>query len=58
LISYRAGLLKYDDLITGDRYVFMRSAYLQSRATFLNGGVALPDDFSDYEDDEDWDEDF
>jgi phospholipid-binding lipoprotein MlaA len=56
LISYRAGLLKYDDLITGDRYVFMRSAYLQSRATFLNGGLAPPDDFSDF--DEDWDEDF
>jgi phospholipid-binding lipoprotein MlaA len=54
LISYRAGLLEYDDLITGDRYVFMRSAYLQSRATFLNDGVPLPDDFSDFEDDEDW----
>jgi phospholipid-binding lipoprotein MlaA len=35
VISYRAGLLAVDDLITGDRYVFMRSAYLQSRATFL-----------------------
>lgn len=56
LISYRAGLLEYDDLITGDRYVFMRSAYLQSRETFLNGGLAPPDDFSDF--DEDWDEDF
>lgn len=57
LISYRAGLLDYDELITGDRYVFLRSAYLQSRATFLNGGVPPEDDFSDYEDD-DWDEDF
>jgi phospholipid-binding lipoprotein MlaA len=56
LISYRAGLLSYDDLITGDHYVFMRSAYLQSRATFLNGGVAPPDDFADFEEG-DW-EDF
>jgi phospholipid-binding lipoprotein MlaA len=55
LISYRAGLLSYDDLITGDRYVFMRSAYLQSRATFLNGGVAPPDDFADFDDD-DWED--
>ena len=35
-VSFRAGLLDYDELITGDRYVFMRSAYLQNRATFLN----------------------
>jgi phospholipid-binding lipoprotein MlaA len=55
LISYRAGLLAYDDMITGDRYVFMRSAYLQSRETFLNGGVAPPDDFSNFEED-DWED--
>jgi phospholipid-binding lipoprotein MlaA len=57
-ISIRASLLDYDDLITGDRYVFMRSAYLQSRETFLNGGVPPPDDFADSEDDLEWDEDF
>jgi phospholipid-binding lipoprotein MlaA len=57
LISYRAGLLDYDELITGDRYVFLRSAYLQSRATFLNGGVPLEDDFANFDDDGDWDED-
>jgi phospholipid-binding lipoprotein MlaA len=57
-ISLRAGLLDYDELITGDRYVFLRSAYLQSRATFLNGGVPPPDDFADSEDDIDWDEEF
>lgn len=57
-ISLRAGLLDYDELITGDRYVFMRSAYLQSRATFLNGGVPPPDDFADSEDEMDWGDDF
>ena len=57
-ISLRAGLLDYDDLITGDRYVFMRSAYLQSRATFLNGGVPPPDDFADSDDELDWDDEF
>ncbi len=55
-ISYRADFLDYDELVTGDRYVFYRSAYLQSRATFLNGGVPPEDDFSDFEDDLDWDE--
>ena len=56
-ISYRAGLLDYDDLVTGDRYVFFRSAYLQSREAFLNGGEAPTDDFSD-SDDADWGDDF
>jgi hypothetical protein len=32
----------------------MRSAYLQSRATFLNDGVPPVDDFADFDDDEDW----
>jgi phospholipid-binding lipoprotein MlaA len=54
VISYRAGLLAIDDLITGDRYVFMRSAYLQSRATYLNGGVPPVDDFADFGGDDDW----
>lgn len=56
VISYRAGLLDVDDLVTGDRYVFMRSAYLQSRATYLNDGVPPPDEFDNFEDDEDWEE--
>ncbi|MDJ0877525.1 MAG: VacJ family lipoprotein [Halieaceae bacterium] len=54
-ISWRAGLLDYDDLITGDKYVFMRSAYLQSRATFLNGGIPPDEGFADDEDDLEWD---
>ena len=57
LIDGRARLLKADDLITGDRYIFVRDAYLQARETFVNDGV-VQDSFSDFEEDgEDW-EDF
>lgn len=55
-IDTRANLLQADTLITGDRYIFFRNAYLQSRETFLNGGVVI-DDFSDFEEGEDY-EDF
>jgi phospholipid-binding lipoprotein MlaA len=57
LIDGRARLLKADELITGDRYIFVRDAYMQARETFVNDGV-VQDSFSDFEDsDEDW-EDF
>lgn len=57
LIHGRASLLKADELITGDRYIFVRDAYLQARETFVNDGV-VQDSFSDFEQsDEDW-EDF
>lgn len=36
-IDIRARLLKADDLITGDRYIFIRNAYLERREFFLNG---------------------
>ena len=55
VIDYRAGLLDAEDLITGDRYIFLRDAYLQTRQTFLNGGV-VEDSFSDYEEQGDWEE--
>jgi phospholipid-binding lipoprotein MlaA len=55
VVDYRARLLPADDLITGDRYIFVRDAYLQARQTFLNGGV-VQDDFSDYEDEGEWEE--
>jgi phospholipid-binding lipoprotein MlaA len=42
--------------MTGDRYIFLRDAYMQSRESFVNGGV-VEDSFSDYEEGEDW-EDF
>ncbi|MDP5054815.1 MAG: VacJ family lipoprotein [Congregibacter sp.] len=49
LVHGRAMLLGSDQLISGDRYIFIRDAYLQQRATFVNDGE-LQDDFSDFED--------
>jgi phospholipid-binding lipoprotein MlaA len=56
LIDYRARLLKAEELISGDRYIFVRDAYLQQRRFLLNGGE-VEDSFLESEDD-DWDEDF
>lgn len=57
IIDYRARLLDAEELITGDRYIFMRDAYLQRREFFINRGK-VEDDFSDFDrNSEDW-EDF
>lgn len=56
VVDYRARLLQADDLITGDRYIFVRDAYLAQREFFVNRGV-VKDDFSDFEKGEEW-EDF
>jgi phospholipid-binding lipoprotein MlaA len=56
IIDFRARLLKAEELISGDRYIFVRDAYLQQRRFILNGGV-VEDSFLESEDD-DWDEDF
>lgn len=52
-IDLRAQLIKADDLIFGDRYIFVRNAYLQRRAYFLSGKVddsfSAPDEEDDYE---------
>jgi len=55
LIDGRARLLNADELITGDRYIFVRDAYLQARETFVNDGV-VTDNFSDFGLDEEWEE--
>ncbi len=55
LVSLRAQLLEADQLISGDRYIFVRDAYLQQRRAFISGGQ-VQDDFSEYEDD--WAEEF
>ena len=55
-LEYRADLLDAEELITGDRYIFIRDAYLQNRAALVSDGV-VEDTFSDFEDEE-WDEDF
>ncbi len=58
-IDTRANLLVADDLITGDRYTFVRDAYLQRREFLVNDGVVEDsfgdEDFEDDWDDEDWD---
>ena len=54
LIHGRARLLESDQLISGDRYIFVRDAYLQ-RKVFVNDGEVV-DEFSDFEDE--WDEEF
>lgn len=55
LVHGRSVLLDTDQLVSGDRYIFYRDAYLQQRAAFVNDGK-LQDDFSDFEDS--WAEDF
>ena len=55
LIDGRARLLNADELVTGDRYIFIRDAYLQGRETFVNDGVVV-DDFSNFEDDGDFEQ--
>lgn len=55
LVDDRAKLLDADELISGDRYIFVRDAYLQQRRSLINGGE-IQDDFSEYEDD--WAEEF
>ena len=54
LIDGRSRLLRVDDLISGDRYIFVRDAYLQQREIFVNDGV-VEDSFSDF-DNEEWDD--
>ena len=48
-ISLRAELLKAEELISGDKYSFIRDAYLQRREYLLNDGN-VEDDFGDYGD--------
>lgn len=55
IIDNRAALTAAEDLITGDRYIFIRDAYLQQREYFVTGGV-VEDSFSDSEDDFEWEE--
>lgn len=55
LVDGRARLLAADELLTGDPYIFVRDAYLQNRNTFVNDGV-VQDNFSDFDQEEDWEE--
>lgn len=55
IIDNRASLVGAEGLITGDRYIFVRDAYLQQREYFISGGV-VEDTFSNFEDEFEWDE--
>jgi len=55
LIDGRARLLDAEELMSGDRYIFVRDAYLQQRQYFVNDGV-VEDNFSDFDDA--WEEEF
>ena len=46
VVDLRADLLSVEELITGDRYVFLRNLYLQRRE-FLITGELPEDDFGD-----------
>ncbi len=51
VIDTRADFLGAEKLISGDRYVFIRDAYLQRRDFLINDGV-VEDSFGDFEDEE------
>ena len=53
-IDDRANLVQTETLITGDRYIFIRDAYLQYRHYLITGEV-MADTFGD--EDDDWDDD-
>lgn len=55
LIDGRASLLQAEELMSGDRYIFVRDAYLQQREYFVNDGV-VQDNFSNFGDEEDFEE--
>ncbi len=49
LLVQRAGLLELDEIISGDKYLFVRDVYLQRNRYLVNDG-AIEDDFGDFED--------
>ncbi|MDB6060447.1 MAG: rane protein [Verrucomicrobiaceae bacterium] len=48
VIDTRASLLNAEELVTGDRYIFLRDAYLQRRQFLVNDGV-VSDSFGEDE---------
>ncbi|MEE8059288.1 MAG: VacJ family lipoprotein [Pseudomonadales bacterium] len=52
-LDRRARLFAAEALITGDRYLFIRNAFLQRREYLLNDGV-IEDSFGDEDFDEEW----
>jgi phospholipid-binding lipoprotein MlaA len=54
-IDIRADLIPAEQLITGDRYIFLRDAYLQQRRYLVADGEVV-DDFGDGDSDDDFDD--
>jgi len=52
LVVTRASLLDAEALISGDKYVFLREAYLQRRDYLVNDGALEDDSFDDFEDED------
>ena len=55
LINTRANLLATESLLSGDRYTFLRDAYLQRREYLISDGAATEDSFGE-EEFEEWDD--
>lgn len=49
LLDLRAGLLEAEQLMSGDRYIFVREAYLQRREYLVNDGEVEDDFGGDFE---------
>jgi len=47
IVDSRADVLEVEELITGDRYVFLRNLYLQRRLFLLGGESSFEDEFDD-----------
>lgn len=53
LVDTRTGLFEAERLISGDRYIFIRDAYMQRRQFLINDGeIELEDGFDDFLDDD------
>ena len=46
-LDFRSSLLAYDELIIGDRYLFVREAYIQNRDYVVNDGEVI-NEFGDF----------
>lgn len=55
LVNTRANLLQTESLLSGDRYTFMRDAYLQRREYLISDGAVVEDSFGE-EEFEEWDD--
>ena len=51
IVDLRSDLLASENLISGDRYLFIRSAYLQNREYLVTDGASQEDFSDDFYDD-------